>query len=316
MAKKLLRSMSLIIAVIMLTLPLSAISAFAEGELLKTDKTEYTVGDAIMVTATGSGKDWAGIYYPDGTNSLYWAYIDASTSGGVGSGVAFDITSAKKNGSAPATLPAGDYIIRLMPNDTSDISKALAEITIKIKPAASTGDFNVSGGDLTKLNIPKTVYAYDEPINISAIGSGKDWVGIYYPDATKSLYWAYIDANASNGIGSGVVFDIENAPNANSGTPAELPAGNYIIRLMPNDTSDTSKAVAYIGITILPKEEATDTEAPETNAPETNAPETNAPETTDQVGSQPTGDPALIFIIAAIGSVIVVAAIAKRRENR
>ncbi len=241
---------SLITAIVFIILAIPAVSA--ETAILTTDKTEYEVGEAIMVSAVGSGKDWVGIYYPDGKNSLYWAYIDASASLGVGSGVAFDITHApNKNGSAPATLPAGDYIVRLMPNDTSDLSKALAQINITIKPKEDEA-FELSGGDLSRLNVPKTVYKFTEPINISAIGSGKDWVGIYYPDATRSLYWAYIDTNADSGIGSGVEFDIENAPRMNSGTPAELPAGNYIIRLMPDDTSDLSRAVAWVGITILP----------------------------------------------------------------
>ncbi len=244
------RFVSLLTAIVFIILAIPAVSA--DTALLTTDKTEYTVGESITVTATGSGKDWVGIYYPDGKNSLYWAYIDANADKGVGSGVAFDITHApNKNGSAPATLPAGDYIVRLMPNDTSDLSLALATINITIK-SDTTEEFNVSGGNLSKLNVPKTVYKYTEQINISAIGSGKDWVGIYYPDATRSLYWAYIDASASKGIGSGVEFDIENAPNMNSGTPSELPAGNYIIRLMPDDTSDLSRAVAWVGITILP----------------------------------------------------------------
>ncbi len=320
MKRNLKRTIAFIIALMTLLLAIPSISVFAEGEILTSDKTEYIVGEAIMVTAVGSGKDWVGIYYPDGSNSLYWAYIDASASGGVGSGVAFDITAAKKNSSAPSTLPAGDYIIRLMPNDTSDISKALAEINVKIKPDASAGDFDVSGGDLTKLNVPKTVYKYDEPINISAIGSGKDWVGIYYPDGSNSLYWAYVDAGASNGIGSGVVFDIENAPNANKGTPSELPAGNYIIRLMPNDTSDISKAIAYIGITILPKEEETTVE--ETTTEATHETAETAPETTvgDELtdpGQAPAGgDSAYIFMAIALISVIGVAAVAKKRENR
>ncbi len=244
------RLISLLTAIVFIILAIPAVSA--ETALLATDKTEYEIGEAIMVTATGSGKDWVGIYYPDGKNSLYWAYIDTGADKGVGSGVAFDITHApNKNGSAPATLPAGEYIVRLMPNDTSDLSKTLAQINITIK-AKEGEEFNVSGGDLNRLNVLKTVYKYTEAINISAIGSGKDWVGIYYPDATRSLYWAYIDKSASKGIGSGVEFDIENAPNMNSGTPSELPAGNYIIRLMPDDTSDLSRAVAWVGITILP----------------------------------------------------------------
>ncbi len=242
------RVIALTIIMATLCISLGGVFTFAEEEKLVVDKTEYTVGEAITVSAKGSGKDWVGIYYPDAKNSLYWAYIDPSADKGVGSGVAFDISKApKKNSNAPATLPAGDYIIRLMPNDTSDLTKALATVKIKIKADANAP---TSGGDLTKLNVPKTEYGYNEKINISAIGSGKDWVGIYYPTGTRSLYWAYIDSSASKGVGSGVEFDIKTAPNRNSDAPSKFPAGKYIIRLMPDDTSDLSKAVAWVEITV------------------------------------------------------------------
>ncbi len=107
-----------------------------------------------------------------------------------------------------------------------------------------------SGGDLTRLNVPKTEYEYTEPINISAIGTGKDWVGIYKPEASASIYWTYIDVSQNKGVGSGVEFDIKKAANKNSGAPAELPAGNYIIRLMPNDSSNLSLAVAWVEVVI------------------------------------------------------------------
>ncbi len=242
----------------MLTLALAATVVFAEEEKLKTDKTEYTLDEPIMVTAIGSGKDWVGIYYPDEPHSLYWGYIeDVGNYHGVGSGTPFDIKNAPdRNNDAPASLSPGDYVIRLMPNDSTDISKAIASINIKIK-ANDDAPANSSGGDMTKLNVPKASYAFDEAIKISAIGSGKDWVGIYYPDAEHSLYWAYVDASANKGIGSGVEFDIKKAPNKSNSAPATLPAGEYIIRLMPNDSENIADAIAWTTVTIQPKEGTT-----------------------------------------------------------
>ncbi len=252
--KRLLSLFTVAVMLLSLAIPFAG-SANTADKRLVTDKTVYEYNDPIMVTATGSGKDWVGIYYPGEKTSLYWAYIDASADKGVGSGVAFDIKNApNKKGSAPNKLPAGEYVIRLMPNDTSDLSLAVETVNITIKPDPNAPD-NSSGGDLSRLNVPKTEYKYTEQINISAIGDGKDWVGIYYPGAAHSLYWTYIDKAANKGVGSGVEFDIKNAANRNSSAPAELPAGKYVIRLMPNDNENIANTVAWVEITIKAPEE-------------------------------------------------------------
>ncbi len=218
--------------------------------LLSVPKSVYGYSEPINISATGSGKDWVGIYYPGSSKSLYWDYIE----GGVGSGVTFDIRQTQKNKDAPAELPAGKYVIRLMPNDSSDINKTLAWVEIIIQAEEEVTPPPVEE-ETKKLTVSKTEYEYDEPILVTAVGSGKDWVGIYYPDSTKSIYWTYIDASAKNGVGSGVEFDIKQAANSTSGAPAELPAGKYIIRLMPNDSSDLAQAVESVEITIKESEE-------------------------------------------------------------
>ena len=38
------------------------LSASADSALLSTDKAAYTEGEAIMITAAGTGNDWVGIY--------------------------------------------------------------------------------------------------------------------------------------------------------------------------------------------------------------------------------------------------------------
>ncbi len=248
---------ALLLSAVMLTLlfvPFVGSSETTEKRLV-TDKTVYEYNEPITVTATGSGKDWVGIYYPGEKSSLYWSYIDAAADKGVGSGVSFDIKNApNKKGSAPATLPAGEYIIRLMPNDTSDLSLAVETVNITIKPDPDAA-VNTSGGELSRLNVPKTEYNYTEPITVSAIGSGKDWIGIYYPNAAHSLYWTYIDTTESGGVGSGVEFDIKNAANRNSSAPDELPAGKYIIRLMPNNSENIADTVAWVEVTVKAPEE-------------------------------------------------------------
>jgi len=225
---------------------------FAAEEKLVTDKTTYTADEPIYVTAIGSGKDWVGIYFPGEEHSIRWTYIDSSNDG-VGSGVQFDIRKAKNlNNGAPSVLSPGKYIIRLMPNDTEDLSMALAEIEITI-----TSDDNVpqSGGDMTKLTVNKTTFGYNEAITVSAIGSGLDWVGIYYPGEPHSLYWTYLDP-ANGGVGSGVQFNMKTVANKSNSAPSKLPPGTYVIRLMPNDSTEISEALAWVTITIEPQESA------------------------------------------------------------
>ena len=223
------------------------ISVFAEGELLTTDKTAYGVDEPITVTAVGSGKDWVGIYYPGTQNSVRWVYVED-----VGSGTPFDIrTVGVVNDGMPDTLAPGRYIIRLMPDDTTDHALALETVEITIGDVDS---IPTVGGDSSRLTIEKTTFAYDEPITVSAIGSGKDWVGIYYPGEPHSIRWEYVEA-----LGSGTPFDVKTDTQDNGSAPEVFPAGEYIIRLMPDDTSDLARAIAWVTVTI----EAPSSEKPE-----------------------------------------------------
>ena len=99
----------------------------AEEEILSLEKTTFTVGEAINVRAIGDGTDWIGIYYPGEPHSIRWKYVTD-----FGSGNAYDITKGVDNGGAPDVLPAGEYVIRLMPNDSTNTAEALAEISITI----------------------------------------------------------------------------------------------------------------------------------------------------------------------------------------
>jgi 3',5'-cyclic AMP phosphodiesterase CpdA len=111
----------------------------ASGSDLEVSKTEYAYDEPIIITARGSGKDWVGLYKPDGKASLLWVYVDEA-SGGPGSGNPFDILSCGviNDGSAFIDIKPGDYIIRLMPDDTSDLSRALKTIKITVTEGKET----------------------------------------------------------------------------------------------------------------------------------------------------------------------------------
>ena len=109
-------------------------SVYAEEKRLTVSKTEYEYGEPILITAYGKGLDWVGIYAPDGKASILWVYIDENTAGGVGNGVQFDIIDRGviNNGAEYADIAPGEYIVRLMPDDTSDLSRAIETVKIKV----------------------------------------------------------------------------------------------------------------------------------------------------------------------------------------
>lgn len=220
-----------------------------EPLLLKTDKTEYAVGESVKVTAIGSGKDWVGIYYVGDPHSIRWVYVET-----VGSGVEFDVwADTEDNGSSPATLEEGRYIIRLMPDDTSDLDKALAEIEITVGDPADTPVI----GDASRFSIEKTEFTVGEAIKVTAVGSGTDWVGIYRMNEQDSMRWVYVET-----VGSGVEFDVWTQTQDNGSSPATLGEGTYIIRLMPNDQTDHGLAIASVIITVTKPEAPEIPEAP------------------------------------------------------
>lgn len=104
-------------------------------------------------------------------------------------------------------------------------------------------------GDASRLTVDKASYAVGEPIMVSGIGSGTDWLGIYRVDAPHSIRWTYVDT-ARGGPGSGVSVNMRTVPDVNGGEPLDIPAGTYIIRLMANDSSNFADCIAWTTITV------------------------------------------------------------------
>ena len=116
-------------------------------------------------------------------------------------------------------------------------------------PIFGSGEVPEINGDATRLTVNKVHYEVGEPIMVSGVGSGADWLGIYRVDAGHSIRWTYVDT-ARGGPGSGVEVNMRTVPDVNNGEPLDIPEGTYIIRLMANDSSNFSDCIAWTTITV------------------------------------------------------------------
>ncbi len=233
---------------------LPAMPAYADEPRLKTDKTTYTVGEPIMVTATGSGADWVGLYLADepydsnngGVVSIHWYYVAQD---GNRSGDAKDITHADYNNVSVRTefagvLPAGEYKVVLMENDGyNELDRVYVTVV-----EGDTPDTPSDGAPTAQnpLVTDKTHYLPGEDILVRALGSGKDWVGIYRAGeqvgAVSSVYWFYVDDDAHE---PGDVRTLQKELlNDGRSDMAELPAGEYVLYLLADDGYEILSSVA------------------------------------------------------------------------
>ncbi len=99
--------------------------------------------------------------------------------------------------------------------------------------------------DDSKLQVNKTTFAVGEPILVTAVGSGTDWVGIQRTEVTESSAgWVYVET-----VGSGTQFNLlENLRDVNT----EFTAGKWTIALVGNDNpwSNTAEWIESIEIEI------------------------------------------------------------------
>ncbi len=116
-----------------------------------------------------------------------------------------------------------------------------------------------SGGNLDRLILEKTTFEYGEPVTVTAIGSGKDWVGIYFPEDPYSIRWAYIDPSQEDSVGSGVPFDITTAGVSGSNACEVFNIGDYVVELK-NGANDAT--LAWVNIKIVPPADAPIPEKP------------------------------------------------------
>lgn len=101
---------------------ISGTSSFIGTKKVITNKTEYEKGEDILVTASGEGQDWVGIYKagdtPGGPTSCFWYYPCDNENSDAPHGLPgkpFVIQNGKME-QGPSTLPAGDYVVYLLEN--------------------------------------------------------------------------------------------------------------------------------------------------------------------------------------------------------
>lgn len=210
-------------------MPASSLTVSAE-ELLKTDKTVYSEGEEIKITATGQSGDWVGIYLRSDTvgnePAIRWYYVakDGNTSGSEKS-----ILSAEHMASERSDLlqiPAGEYMVCLCSDDSYHVV-AKTDITV-------TKSDGVAVDKTLKTN--KMEYTEGEPILVTATGDKADWVGIYQKgeavENVDSIRWYYI---AGEGNHSGEAKNILESEYVNRQELADLPAGAYTLYLLENN---------------------------------------------------------------------------------
>jgi hypothetical protein len=117
----------------------SPASPFGTGaSSLSTDKTVYTEGEAILITASGYNKDWVGIAKKGETTPIRWWYLTPVEDGvHAPAGTAFDATRLPANIGGNGKLPAGAYTLYLVADGGSIANGiVLSTLDITITPAA------------------------------------------------------------------------------------------------------------------------------------------------------------------------------------
>ncbi len=234
-------------------------------KVLTTDKDVYKYGDDIMVTATGDKHDWVALYKKDdvigstkdgGIESIYWYYVAV----GNVSGEAFNIrkgtaNSSRVDWSEVKDLPAGEYKLLLLENDTYTILK---QKNFTIEGEAPAIEKSIS--------TDKDTYTEGEDIKVTAVGDKADWVGIYKEDdivgassagGVPSIYWYTVNDGTHK---SGDTVSIKETTAATERSDwnevKDLPAGNYKIVLLEDGGYNILKQK---NIEITAKEEEPDT---------------------------------------------------------
>jgi hypothetical protein len=106
--------------------------------MLTTDKSVYTEGEKVLVTASNANKngtDWVGIIPKGETDkaAIYWAYLTS-----IGENYDISLGKAGKNMEAYYSLPAGEYTVFIIENDqTLKKGYATAPITLDITIVAA-----------------------------------------------------------------------------------------------------------------------------------------------------------------------------------
>ncbi|MBP3666220.1 MAG: MBL fold metallo-hydrolase [Clostridia bacterium] len=212
------------------------------SDRLVMEKDTFLVGEAITVIAEGSGTDWIGIQtvreFNNGIGSAYWWYIES-----IGSGTEFNLIGSTDGDGRTVQLPVGEYVIRLLPNDTYFQSEdPVAHMYFKVVESADEvvpepddpevpedGNNGVPG----KFTMDKTVFAAGEPIMATASAGTHAWLELHYEvnGSYVGFDWCYV---GEGGIAVDEPFNLRNVVFWN-GAAYSFTTGKYKIIWYPTD---------------------------------------------------------------------------------
>lgn len=137
------------------------------SEILKTDKTIYTEGEPILITAEGNGDDWVGIYRKGeavdpssagGVTSIRWYYVAKEGNSSGSEKNIFD--SEYINRQDLASIPAGEYTIFLLANGGYTV---ISKVDITVEKKAGSDKLPKAPSDV----------AYQRSVSSFGLADGK-----------------------------------------------------------------------------------------------------------------------------------------------
>lgn len=147
------------------------------------DKTEYKLGEPVLIRATGTAEGaWVGLYGADdktdpnngGSKSLRWFYVSMHN------GEKVDITDTIFDDNGLGGLPEGDYKIILFGDSGYSDERVVLDLKLKGMIDVDVDSFS--------LETSKSDYVSGEDIKVTAKGTGISdgaWVGLYPSDTTS-----------------------------------------------------------------------------------------------------------------------------------
>lgn len=215
----------------------------------------YTTVEPIIVTATGSGDAWVGLFsasevtvsgdtYTVATDAVpVYQYSVAKEDDGIAhlSGQAYDIKSYgtyndDNTAGVPTSLSEGSYALVLLSDATatSGLGKTIT-VTNGVTVTSAVADCSFS--------MSKTTFVEGEEIYVKAVAPDANaWIGAFPDGGSSYTVWAYINDGDNE-----TTFDlISDNDSSNS-----MPAGKYTLKLF--DDGGQLDLVGSIDITIIPK---------------------------------------------------------------
>ena len=218
--------------------------------LLVTNKTQYQLGEAIMVTAfAGPDGSWVGLYGADETPGDVYSYNWYNV---YNTGAGLDRIGQSINIASPElmepgrneSLSNGEYKIILFGDQGYD--KILATVYITIFTDTSNNTYDIALNGVSYADGASVLYTEGTSVKMTVTGEGElgnGWVGIYPAIYEKefdfstltSIYWHYIADHNGKAVNLNGQLD-------------GMPAGSYTIAIFADGGWSDVRKVVYVTV--------------------------------------------------------------------